>query len=295
MGEQILRAAVQEHKPATPADIEAAPVLHVDGVSKSFVGQDGQRIDALAETDLSLAEGELVCVIGPSGCGKSTLFNIIGGLETSDTGCVRVNDRIITGSHHEIGMVFQEESTFPWRSVLDNVAFPLEVAGMARAERYERARHFIDLVGLQGFEATYPGELSGGMRQRTAIARTLAFEPRILLLDEPFAALDEQTRMLLGEQLLEICTRLRQTALLITHSISEAVQLSDRVVVMSFRPGTIKEIIDIDLPRPRAAEMLGSDRFAAHVGALWEILRAEASRGMQAQRSSTSATKQGGK
>lgn len=294
-GGRVLRSAIQEREPQPPAGSKAAPILHVDGVSKTFVGQDGHRIHALAETDLFLAEGELVCVIGPSGCGKSTLFNIIGGLETSDTGCVRVNDRVIAGSHHEIGMVFQEESTFPWRTVLDNVAFPLEVAGMSRAERYEKARHFIDLVGLGGFEKTYPGELSGGMRQRTAIARTLAFEPRILLLDEPFAALDEQTRMLLGEQLLEICSRLRQTALLITHSISEAVQLSDRVVVMSFRPGTVKKIIDIELPRPRTAEMLGSDRFAGYVGALWELLRAEASRGMQAQRSTTGATKQGGK
>ncbi len=155
-------------------------------------------------------------MIGPSGCGKSTLFNIIGGLETASSGRVMVYGKPVDGSHHDIGMVFQQESAFPWRTILDNVAFSLEVAGTPRTERYEKAQRFIELVGLQGFERSYPRQLSGGMRQRAAIARTLAFEPRILLLDEPFAALDEQTRLLLGEQLLEISAALRQTALLIT-------------------------------------------------------------------------------
>ena len=162
-------------------------------------------------------------------------------------------------------MVFQEESTFPWRTVIDNVAFPLEIAGMPKAERLERARHFISLVGLDGFERRYPAELSGGMRQRVAIARTLASEPKILLMDEPFAALDEQTRLLLGDKVLQIQQQLKQTTLLITHNITEAVQLSDRILVMTYRPGRMKRIVEIDLPRPRTSEIVGSEAFGRYV------------------------------
>jgi NitT/TauT family transport system ATP-binding protein len=257
-------------------------VLEVDGVEKIFGSTDGESLRALAPTSFDVRAGEFVAIIGPSGCGKSTLFNIIGGLEPATAGEVRVDGHGVRGSHRDIGMVFQEESTFPWRTVLDNVAFGLEVAGMGRAERHEKARGLIRMVGLDGFERRMPAELSGGMRQRTAIARTLASEPRILLLDEPFASLDEQTRMLLGEQLIEICGALNQTALLITHNISEAVQLSDRVAVMSFRPGTIKRFIDIELPRPRTTEMIGSAAFGRYVQQIWEELKAEALRGMQA-------------
>jgi NitT/TauT family transport system ATP-binding protein len=177
-------------------------------------------------------------------------------------------------------MVFQEESTFPWRTVLENVAFPLEIAGAARSEREDKAMRLIRLVGLVGFERRYPGELSGGMRQRTALARTLAAEPRILLMDEPFASLDEQTRMLLGEKLLEICQALEQTTLLITHNLSEAITLSDRVLVMSFRPGRIKRALAIELPRPRTSEVMASEAFARHLGTLWEELKVEAAKGM---------------
>jgi NitT/TauT family transport system ATP-binding protein len=177
-------------------------------------------------------------------------------------------------------MVFQEESTFPWRNVLDNVAFPLELAGMPRARREEAARRLIRLVGLEGFESRFPDELSGGMRQRTAIARTLAAEPRILLMDEPFASLDEQTRILLGDKILQIWRQLRQTTLLITHNITEAVQLSDRVAVMTYRPGRIKRIIEIDLPRPRDSALIASAEFGRYVGMLWQDLREEASRGL---------------
>jgi len=242
---------------------------------------DGVVIEALSETHLEIEEGEFVSVIGPSGCGKTTLFNIIGGLETADSGRILVDGHQASGSHHDIGMVFQEESTFPWRTVLGNVAFPLEVAGTDRPEREERARHFIRLVGLEGFENRYPAELSGGMRQRVAIARTLAFEPRILLMDEPFGALDEQTRMLIGDKLLQICAELGQTTLLITHNITEAVQLSDRVVVMSFRPGTIKQVVDIELQRPRSSEIVTSEAFGRDVGRIWDDLRVEAARGMK--------------
>src|SRR5438128_3670117 len=178
-------------------------------------------------------------------------------------------------------MIFQEESTFPWRNVIDNVAFPLEIAGLPRAERYERARQFVKLVGLDGFERRYPAELSGGMRQRVSMARTLAAQPKILLMDEPFASLDEQTRLLLGDKVLQIQQELRQTTLLITHNITEAVQLSDRILVMTYRPGRVKRVVAIDLPRPRTSEIVSSDAFGHCVAQIWSDLREEATRGMQ--------------
>jgi NitT/TauT family transport system ATP-binding protein len=255
--------------------------LRIDGITKTFAASDGGAVAALDGVSLDVRDGEFVSIIGPSGCGKSTLFQIIGGLLASDAGTVALDGATANGARHAIGMVFQEESTFPWRTVLDNVAFPLELARVPKAERLERARHFIRLVGLDGFEQRYPDELSGGMRQRTALARTLAFEPRIVLMDEPFAALDEQTRILLGDQVLQIWRALRQTTLLITHNITEAVQLSDRVAVMTFRPGRIKRVIDIDLPRPRDSRIIASDAFGRYVGMLWQDLREEASRGLQ--------------
>ncbi len=254
--------------------------LRISGVSKTFAASDGAPVRALDDVSLEVRDGEFVSVIGPSGCGKSTLFQIIGGLLDGDRGSVAVDGNALNGARREIGMVFQEESTFPWRTVLDNVAFPLELAGLGRAEREERARRFVRLVGLDGFERKFPDEFSGGMRQRTAIARTLAFEPRILLRDEPFASLDEQTRILLGDKILQIWRELKQTTLLITHNITEAVQLSDRVAVMTYRPGRIKRIIEIDLPRPRSSEIIASAEFGKYVGMLWQDLREEASRGM---------------
>jgi NitT/TauT family transport system ATP-binding protein len=255
-------------------------MLRVEGISKTFTASDGGSVRALDDASLEVREGEFVSIIGPSGCGKSTLFQIIGGLLPADRGNVLVNGQATSGSHHDIGMVFQEESTFPWRNVLDNVCLPLELAGIPRAEREAKARHFIKLVGLDGFERKFPDELSGGMRQRTAIARTLAFEPRILLMDEPFASLDEQTRILLGDKILHIWRELKQTTLLITHNITEAVQLSDRVVVMTYRPGRIKRVVEIGLPRPRSSELIASAEFGRYVGLLWQDLREEASRGM---------------
>ena len=192
-----------------------------------------------------------------------------------------IGDERISAPHPAVGMVFQEESTFPWRTAIENVAFPLEAAGQPRDTRIARARDLLDLVGLSGFENHYPAELSGGMRQRIAMARTLAFEPRILLMDEPFAALDEQTRMLLGDKVVQIQQQLKQTTLLITHNISEAVALSDRVLIMTFRPGRIKRMIDIDLPRPRSSEMMGQEKFASYVAEIWRDLREEASKGLR--------------
>jgi NitT/TauT family transport system ATP-binding protein len=255
------------------------PVLVIDGVSKRFATGDA-ALTAIEDVSFAVGKGEFVALIGPSGCGKSTLFNIIGGLLDDYTGRVLVDGAAIAGSHRAIGMVFQEESTFPWRTTLDNIAFPLEIAGVKKAEREARARDLIKLVGLEGFEGRYPAELSGGMRQRTALARTLAFEPKILLMDEPFAALDEQTRLLLGDKLLQIQQALHQTTLLITHNIAEAVQLADRVVVMTFRPGRVKRVFEIDLPRPRDSAIVGSAAFGQYVARIWKDLREEASKGL---------------
>ncbi len=253
--------------------------LVIDDVSMHFDTREG-RITAVDGVSFAVERGEFVSIIGPSGCGKSTVFNILGGLIGGYEGTVSVGGEIVTGPHPSVGMVFQEESTFPWRTVIDNVAFPLEVKGVGKVERHEVARRFIDMVGLAGFEQRYPSELSGGMRQRVAIARTLVFEPKILLMDEPFAALDEQTRLLLGDKVLKIQQDLKQTTLLITHNITEAVQLSDRVVIMTFRPGRVKRIVDIRLPRPRDGGVIGSEAFGRYVAEIWNDLREEASRGM---------------
>jgi len=260
--------------------------LDVEHISKRYASAGGP-VTAVDDMSFDVGPGEFVSIIGPSGCGKSTLFNIIGGLIGDYEGRVAVAGATISGTHPAIGMVFQEESTFPWRTVIDNVAFPLEIAGIGKRERHERARHFVSLVGLDGFERRYPAELSGGMRQRVAIARTLSSEPRILLMDEPFAALDEQTRLLLGDKVLQIHQQLRQTTLLITHNITEAVQLSDRVLVMTYRPGTLKRAVGIDLPRPRTSEVVGSDVFGHYVAQIWNDLREEASRGIREDESRT--------
>jgi NitT/TauT family transport system ATP-binding protein len=263
-----------------PAGAAASPILVADNLVKRFETPDGP-LTAVENVSFSIRKTEFVSVIGPSGCGKSTVFNIVGGLISDYQGSVSIDGERLHGPHKSIGMVFQEESTFPWRTVLENVSFPLEIAGIRKAERHQRARRLIALVGLAGFENRYPAELSGGMRQRVAIARTLAFEPTILLMDEPFAALDDQTRLLLGEKVLQIQQELRQTCLLITHNLTEAVQLSDRVIVMTYRPGRVKRIVEIDLPRPRTSEVVTSDAFGRYVAQIWSDLREEASRGMQ--------------
>ena len=262
-----------------PGAEEPPAALLVEEIVKRFPIPEG-TITAVDHVSFAIRTGEFLSIIGPSGCGKSTLFNIIGGLLGGYEGRVLVDGEEIRGTHRSIGMVFQEESTFPWRTARENVEFPLEIVGVGRRERAERALHFLHLVGLDGFAARYPAELSGGMRQRIAMARALAFQPKILLMDEPFASLDEQTRLLLGDKVLQIQQELRQTSLLITHNITEAVQLSDRVLVMSYRPGRVKRLVEIDLPRPRTSEVVGSDAFGHYVAAIWTDLREEASRGM---------------
>jgi NitT/TauT family transport system ATP-binding protein len=258
----------------------ADPILVVENIVKRFESQDGV-LTAVDDVSFNVNPGEFLAVIGPSGCGKSTLFNVIGGLLDGYEGRVRVGVETMHGPHPSIGMIFQEESTFPWRTVIDNVAFPLEIAGLPKAQRLDKAQHFIDLVGLSGFERRYPAELSGGMRQRVSMARTLASEPKILLMDEPFAALDEQTRLLLGDKVLQIQQELKQTTLLITHNLTEAVQLSDRILVMTYRPGKLKRAVEIKLPRPRNSEIVGSDDFGHYVAQIWSDLREEASKGLK--------------
>jgi NitT/TauT family transport system ATP-binding protein len=255
-------------------------ILVVDDIYVQFETPEGPLV-AVDHVSLSVRPGEFLSVIGPSGCGKSTLFNVVGGLLDGYRGNVMVAGETVRGPHPSIGMVFQEESTFPWRTVIENVAFPLEIAGIGKTARLEKAKKFISLVGLSGFENRYPNELSGGMRQRVAIARTLASEPKILLMDEPFASLDEQTRLLLGDKVLQIQQDLAQTTLLITHNITEAVQLSDRILVMSYRPGKVKRMVEIDLPRPRSSAIVSSEAFGRYVAQIWADLREEASRGMR--------------
>jgi NitT/TauT family transport system ATP-binding protein len=254
-------------------------ILVVADLAMRFATREGDVV-ALDDVSFNVTPGEFLAVIGPSGCGKSTLFNIIGGLLSGYQGRVTVDGEPISGPHASIGMVFQEESTFPWRNVVENVAFPLEIAGVPKRERIDRARHFISMVGLDGFERRYPAELSGGMRQRVSMARTLASEPKILLMDEPFASLDEHTRLLLGDKVLQIQQQLKQTTLLITHNITEAVQLADRILVMTFRPGRVKRIVAIDLPRPRTSAIVSSEAFGRYVAQIWSDLREEASRGI---------------
>src|ERR1700693_5938753 len=254
-------------------------LLVVDDIVMRF-GTAGDGVTALDNVSFTVAPGEFLAVIGPSGCGTSPLFNTSGGLLGGYDGRVAVAGEKVYGPHASIGMVFQEESTFPWRNVVDNVAFPLEIAGMPKRERIERGRHFVSRVGLEGFEKRYPSELSGGMRQRVSMARTLASEPKILLMDEPFASLDEQTRLLLGDKVLQIQQQLNQTMLLITHNITEAVQLADRILVMTYRPGRVKRMVDIKLPRPRTSEIVSSEAFGRYVAQIWSDLREEASRGL---------------
>jgi NitT/TauT family transport system ATP-binding protein len=225
-------------------------VVTISGLSKAFAKDDGM-ITALKGVALEIRDKEFVCLVGPSGCGKTTLLRIIAGLETATAGSVSVDGREITGPDPKRGMVFQEYSLFPWRSVLDNVVFGLEMKGVKKQDRYRIAGEYLEMVGLSQFRSSYPFELSGGMRQRVAIARALANDPDVLLMDEPFGALDAQTRNRMQKELLSIWEQAKKTIVFVTHSVDEAVYLSDRIIVLSGRPGSVREIIDLPWPRPR--------------------------------------------
>lgn len=232
-------------------------------------------IPVLENFDLQIHEGEFLSILGPSGCGKSTFLSILAGLTERTGGSIAINGRPLSGINPNQGVVFQGYALFPWRTVLDNIAVGLEIRGVRKAERLRIAQEYLELVGLQGFAQHYPHEISGGMKQRVAIARSLAYKPDVLLMDEPFAALDAQTREILQGELLRIWERHRKTIVFITHSLDEAIYLSDRVAVMTRRPGTIKEILDIDLPRPRDAELRNTTAFVALRQRAWEVLKDE--------------------
>jgi len=225
--------------------------LRLENISKSFKLDNGSVVEAISGISLEIADSEFVSVLGPSGCGKTTLLRIVAGLESPTSGTIMLDGKKIEGPSPQMTMIFQEYSLFPWRKVIDNIAFGLELQGLDREERRKRATAYLDLVGLRDFAEMYPYELSGGMRQRVAVARALAVNPRILLMDEPFGALDAQTRNMLQRELLEIWQKTKKTVLFVTHSVDEAVFLSDRVVVLSPRPGRVRDIVAIDLPRPR--------------------------------------------
>jgi NitT/TauT family transport system ATP-binding protein len=225
-------------------------VLSIKDLHKSFKKDDGELV-AIDDFNLDIKNGEFVCVLGPSGCGKTTLLRIIAGLEEPTRGTILLNNNEITGPGSDRGMVFQEFGLFPWRNVRKNIEFGLEIRKIAKEEKKKISDKYIDLVGLKGFETSHPNELSGGMKQRVGIARALANNPEILLMDEPFGALDAQTRNLMQKELLRIWSETKKTVVFITHSVDEAVFVADRVVVMSARPGRIRYIFDVEWERPR--------------------------------------------
>ena len=251
--------------------------IRVRNVSHQF-GEEGstQFVRAMLETSLDIHRGELLCLIGPSGCGKSTLLNVVGGLLRPTAGSVHVGNTPVRGPlPREIAFVFQENALFPWSTVLENVVLGMVFQGVPRGEREQRARRALEAVGLADFAQHYPGQLSGGMRQRAALARALSLETQILLMDEPFGALDEQTRMILGEDLSVLLARTEKTIVFVTHSLGEAVFLADRVAVFSARPGAIKEIISVDEPHPRRPDFVTTEKFGALRNRLYTLLHDE--------------------
>jgi len=249
--------------------------IQARNVTLSFKPKNREPVTALNNFNLDVARGEFVSIVGPSGCGKSTFLNILLGLIEPDNGQMQLNGTRITGPSQERAMVFQEFGLLPWRTVTANVELGLELKGVPAEQRLARANELIKLVGLSGFERHYPHELSGGMKQRVGLARALATEPEVLLMDEPFAALDAQTRDLMQAELLQIWERTQKTVLFVTHSIEEAAYLSDRVVVMTARPGRTKDILKIHLPRPRDYEMRLTPEFNEIKLRIWEVLKEE--------------------
>ena len=242
--------------------------LKIDNVYKEYQGRNGKTI-ALNGVSLDIKENEFICVVGPSGCGKSTLLNIIAGLLEPTSGTVTLDGKVIEGTGVERGVVFQQYALFPWRTVLKNVMFPLEMKKVPKDEAEAIARKYIKSVGLEGFEKSFPKELSGGMKQRVAIARAYAANPEVLLLDEPFGALDAQTRVQLQSELLETWEKEKKTCFFITHDVDEAVILAQRVIIMSARPGRIKKIVDIDIPYPRTQATKTDPRFLELKSEIW--------------------------
>ena len=248
--------------------------LEAQNIWKLF-SRRGQAVEALHDVSIQVGAGEFVSIVGASGCGKTTLLRIVDGLVAPTRGNIRVNGQPVSGPGPDRGFVFQQDALFPWRTVLDNVIFGLEVQHRSKREAKERAQEFIQLVGLAGFEHLFPHELSGGMRQRANLARALTIDPDVLLMDEPFASLDAQTREIMQSELLRIWRSNRKTVLFVTHQIDEAVYLSDRVVVMTSRPGRVKSILEVDIPRPRDLSVKRTPRFLELVDEIWKMIEEE--------------------
>lgn len=257
------------------------PQLSIRNLCMTFQNErDGSQIEALRSINLTIEDGEFVCIVGASGCGKTTLLRIIDGLTRATSGEVLLREKPVIGPSPECAFVFQSDSLLPWRTVMANVVFGLEVRGESKRRSDEIASGLVKLVGLTGFENLYPDELSGGMRQRVNLARALAMNPDVLLMDEPFASLDAQTREIMQLELLQIWASQKQTVLFVTHQIEEAVYLADRIVVLSTRPGRVKEIIPVDIERPRLLLVKRSPYFTDMVGHIWDSIQAEVIQGL---------------
>jgi NitT/TauT family transport system ATP-binding protein len=243
------------------------PKLEIQGLSKWF-----GDLEVLRDIGFQIPEHEFLAVVGPSGCGKTTLLRMIAGIENADAGSIRISGHLLEGPGADRGFVFQQDSLFPWRTVWRNAVFGLEINGRLDEPRRKRTRQLLELVGLAGFERYYPNQISGGMRQRVNLARALALDPQVLIMDEPFSALDAQTREIMQLELLRIWQDGRKTVLFITHQIDEAVFLADRIIVLGRRPGWIKETIDIALPRPRELSLKRKSEFAAYVDLIWTLI-----------------------
>jgi len=251
------------------------PQIVIEGVNHTYRPPHGREVLALENVALDVHRREFVALLGPSGCGKSTLLYLIGGFLPTEQGAIRVDGAPVAGPGPDRGIVFQHFALFPWKTVRANVLYGLEKLGLARAEREQRAKNYIEMVGLRGFEDSYPSQLSGGMKQRAAIARTLAIDPKILLMDEPFGALDAQTRSLMQSELLRIWQRTHKTVIFVTHDVQEAVYLAERVVVMSARPGRVKAVVDAKFDRADPG-LFKTVPFIQKVAEVWELVRDEA-------------------
>ena len=252
------------------------PHVRLCGVEKIFQRTGQAPVHALGPIDVELYAGEFFAVVGPSGCGKSTMLELIAGLTTASKGKVEFEGRLIDGTIPEgIGIVFQEDACFPWMTIRDNIAFGLRQTGLPQSERMERVQRALEIMGLVEFARSYPSQLSGGMRQRVCIARTLVMKPRLILLDEPFGSLDQQTRLLMGDELLKLWRHTGATVFLITHALDEAAMLADRIGVMSSRPGRLLDIIELGWPKERDSRIVEDNRFGEITAQLWRLLREE--------------------
>jgi NitT/TauT family transport system ATP-binding protein len=261
---------------ATTIPEGSAPAISLTSATKTFATLDGAGFTAITDVTLDVAPGEFVTVVGPTGCGKSTTLSLVSGLEPATSGNVRVHGKPVVGIPHGVGYMFQADAVLPWKNVLDNIALGLRFDKIAKAEAHERARDWIGRVGLTGFEDRYPHQLSGGMRKRVALAQTLITNPSVLMMDEPFGALDVQTRELMQDELLDLWSGTGAAVVFVTHDLTEAIALADRVVVMTAGPATVKDIVTIELPRPRRVEDIRlTPEFTELYRRVWDSLREE--------------------